>query len=510
MTILPRRRPWGLRRRPRRPDQDRGSVLLLTMVLTLVLSTVAAALAGYAAVSLRATQVTENRADQLAAADAAIRYAVEKLRLRQTLCTTSGGITGLPVNMADPLNDATVSVTCRRLGSDIGDIQGWAAVITGIGLGGNPGLTALAGAGKDKLIGGPAYVFDQATIDLSSPVKMEQGDMWYRSSDCAAPVATPANLSFDPPEVRGMICTDKEWHELFKPPAPPALPPAAPPYQDISGCRVFFPGTYTAEPDIDQWNYFVSGDYYFQNIGNWEISHATVIGGARGGPPVGDLESFIPQGKCSTIGATIGDLPATTNTGVTWVFGGNTSIQIGTQGALELHRRGVFDGTGKLLQVRPSVVAVPAVGDVNYDAGWGAFQPSTLTAMGTPILETKSGGVSDLVAHSMVWAPKAGIVLGNVTNDANGQLLGGVVIARLELQASASAEAFNVRVETTPAKARLLITATASTGSGAATRVQSVIELRQRQDLVPGDGINEIDEVAVAQWRVCATATTTC
>ena len=81
-------------------------------------------------------------------------------------------------------------------------------------------------------------------------------------------------------------------------------------------------------------------------------------------------------------------------------------------------------------------------------------------------------------------------MLGNVTNKANGQFLGGVVGAFVEVQASASVNALNIRVETSPVKAKWLLTSK-STKNGHTTTISAVV------DYQPDSGF-----LAINSWRV--------
>ena len=76
----------------------------------------------------------------------------------------------------------------------------------------------------------------------------------------------------------------------------------------------------------------------------------------------------------------------------------------------------------------------------------------------------------------LVWAPRAQLEFGNVTNRANGQLLGGAAVARVILQGSASATNFLIRVETTPAAYELQLDATA-TLDGQSTTMTAIVEV---------------------------------
>ena len=78
--------------------------------------------------------------------------------------------------------------------------------------------------------------------------------------------------------------------------------------------------------------------------------------------------------------------------------------------------------------------------------------------------------------HGLIWAPKAQLEFGNVTNSANGQLLGGAVVSRIVLQASASVSAFIIRVETSPIAFELRLDSTA-TLNGLSTTMTAVVQV---------------------------------
>ena len=80
--------------------------------------------------------------------------------------------------------------------------------------------------------------------------------------------------------------------------------------------------------------------------------------------------------------------------------------------------------------------------------------------------------------------------MGNVTNAAVGQLIGGVVIAQLDAQASNSAEAFAIGVEGTPIETHFLLESTA-VKDGLSTTIRAVVQYRP-------DG----RQLAVNSWRV--------
>ena len=463
------------------PTRDRGAMLLMAMVFTIILGAVVASIATYATTGLRHLRVVQERADRLAAADGGMRYMIEKLKLRQTLCTTAVATNGYTTVVPPSINGATIKVTCDRIGYLISDIQSWALVVTGQGVpSGSSIFTTQGGNGLTKSFGGPVFMSDPGRLNVDAPAEIKDGDLWYTGASCAIPFTPPTipNLTFTPPFLRGPLCTLKRWDELFTAPALPPVPTSVNPTPVTmpSGCKVFFPGKYTVAPALAAQNYFASGDYYFEDV-YLDIT-GTVIGGAADGTN-GDGQ-FLTATQCDTAKTAY----TGSGSGATFILGGSSRIYINNRGGLEIMRRrqGISGTQGT------KVVGVQAVDSSN--AG-GGYKASTIDyASGQNIYESKSGNNSDVAIHGLWWAPGGSVVLGNITNTANGQFLGGLVGAYVEVQASASVNALNIRVETSPATAKWLLIATA-TKSGATTIVRAVVEYQP-----------DTAFLAINSWRV--------
>ena len=462
--------------------RDEGSILPLVLVMTVVLSAVVVSLASYVSAGLRYSNVVEDRADRLAAADGGLRYGIERLALQSYAgCFTALGNTGYEIPFPTDINESQVTVTCSKTGTGFGDIQGWAVIVTGEGVPNDePLLMSQGGAGKQKLLGGPVYVArvqDADNFDLAAPVEIEDGDLWY--SDTAAkcdnveddPPGVPNGLTFKP-ILRGMLCLDQPWNVLYTAPTT-AVPttPAAPPTVDASGCTVWTPGKYTATmPPLGSDNYFMSGEYYFENV-DLEIDE-TVVAGWADFENFGD-QQFVQNPKCDTAvyndRTAPGSLP-----GATFYLGGTSNIHI-DKGELEILRR----------RQGNSVVSIPAL-----DADGPGYIASSL-GWNDDLLSSKSGSPSqDMVIHGLAWAPRAQLTFGNVTNVSNGQLLGGAAFARIDLQSSASASNFVIRVESGPIPVTVVLDAEATKG-GQSTTMRAIVQISD-------DGI----ESAVNSWRV--------
>ena len=458
-------------------DRDEGSILPMVLVASVVLSAVVVALAGYVSAGLRYATIVEDRADRLAAADGGLRYGIERLSLQSYAgCFTALGNAGYQIPFPAVVNESQVTVTCRKAGVGFGDIQGWAIVITGEGApAGEWNLHSQGGNGKQKLLGGPVYVSDPAKIQLQAAVEIEDGDLWYSDSaaDCAdienRPPGVPANLTFTP-ALRGMLCLDQPWASLYTAPAisvPVNAPAAA--TKNASGCTVWSPGKYTTKPALGSNNYFKAGEYYFENV-DLEIDQ-TVVAGWADFARYGD-QQFVENARCAS--AVAADQASGSLPGATFYLGGTSRISI-NKGKLEVLRR--KQGT--------SLVSVHAL-----DASGTGYLRSTL-GWNQDLLSTKSGSPNqDMVIHGLAWAPRAQLTFGNVTNVASGQLVGGAVFSRIDLQSSASASNFVIRVESSPIPVTVVLDAKA-TKKGQSTTMRAVVQISD-------DGI----ETAINSWRV--------
>lgn len=466
---------------------DQGAILPLVMAFTVGVGAIVVSLASYVTADLRYGNVVEERADRLAAADGGLRFGIEKLRNFQTLCTTKAGTGGGFTTVFPPeINGATTQVTCRRVGAAISDVQGWGVVVTGEGVPAGQAVFQTQGAGGSnnvKTFSGPVYVADPSRIDLAAILEIENGDLWYSAADCDVPVSIPeidtGYLAFVPDFFRGPLCTELTWNTgLFSSPTVSAPPTSilstvnpAPDTTDPN-CRVFSPGKYTTAPALGSNNYFRAGDYYFEDV-TIELQNKTLIAGFPSG--AGD-QAKIDNTACA--GAQNADKTATLGAGgrggATFFLGGSSRIWIRNAGEFEIFRR-------RQNETYTSVFAL-------RDDGAG-YEDSDLDD-GDWILETQSGSNNDVAIHGLFWAPYTSATLGNITNAANGQLLGGLVVAKLDTQASASATAFSIGIETNPIDAKLLLISTASK-NGRSTSIRAVVQYR------PDSG-----ELAVNSWRV--------
>ena len=468
--------------RPRTAHDDSGAILPLVIVGTFVISMVVVAVTTYVTADLRYAQVVEDRADRLAAADGGLRFGVEKLRNFQTLCATAAGTGGGVTTVFPPvINGATTSVTCQRVGTAISDVQGWGVVVTGSGVPAGQPIFKTSGAGQSdnvKTFSGPVFVADPSRLDLRSLMTIKDGDLWYTGSNCESPASIPVvasnTLRFDPNFFRGPLCTEKTWNGgLFTAPtgSTPPTAPLNPGYVDTTACRVFSPGKYTALP-LGSNNYFKAGLYYFENVPIVVQGQSIIAGfpdGAGDSPKLDNTSCVDEQALDKQTVKTAGG-----QGGATFYMGGSSRIVVNSGAGFEIFRR-------KVNETFLSVFALGSSGSdyVASSVSWNSW-----------MLETKSGSNNDVAIHGLFWAPQAGTSLGNITNAANGQLLGGIVIANLDTQASASASAFMIGIESNPIDVRMLLVSTA-TLKEKSTTIRAVVQFR------PDTG-----DLAVNSWRV--------
>lgn len=452
--------------------RDRGVVLPLVLVCSVVLSVVVVAVASFVTTGLRYGSVVEQRADRLAAADGGMRYAVERLRLGASrICATAGG------DAIDPpdINASQVSVSCRQVGNGFDDITGWALILTGEECSGCPLIRTQSGASVTKLVGGPVYM-SRLDFDAQAPLEFRYSQLLHTESDCStSTAAVPAGVSFDSTSL-GLACTERPWSAdsnpgsgLYSEPNLGVLPAASgatlnpAPTTDGNGCTVFEPGYYDTAPSLGSHNYFKSGNYVFDGF-TLEVKHAKVTAGRAAADGSDGAAQFLPNTTCNT--ARNSDTNGITTAGATFYMKNGARFELDAHGQLEILRR----KQGK------SYVSIHVLDD-------------SLSGTDHIILQG-SGNNKDMAIQGLVWAPDANMLFSNVTNTANGQLLGGAVLSNIEMGSSASAIGFVVAVEPSDLNGKLLLDSVA-TQNGNSTTIRSIVDYRPTTSYT-----------AVTSWRV--------
>lgn len=473
----------------RRHAPDRGSVLVLTLVVSVVMAMVVVAIATYVSTNLRYARLVEDRADSLATAEGGIEYTVELLR-RGYPC--GGTIDELPV----PTNGASLALRCTPVGAGFAGLDSWAAVITGEGVPAGDAHLKIAEGGS-KEIGGRMFMTNPSRIDVSggSPtpgsggLAINDGDLFYdgTADDCATQYqldnGSPPKLASELDErfflspdptmipLGAIIClSELSWNDVTSEP-PIDLPTnvvnqaesntATPTYyQDISGCRSFEPGVYTQPINWAANNYFRSGNYLFRNV-VLQIPTGTNV--TVGYPDNVNFAEILEDdsGNPICLGARAADAVATG--GATWYLGGSSLIRLQNQTRLEMlprsHTNAVLDDKYVSVQVLNS-------------------GPDASTVLGaSEVITVPPGATAEAVFQGRVWAPYQRINFKNVAGGANGQLLGGVVASSLYGDSNPSTSGFKIQADTSPADYRLLVESTA-TKNGVDVVVNAVVEQR--------------------------------
>ena len=496
-----------------RTRRDAGLALPIVLVLTTAISVVIIALASYTVTNLRYSRITEDRSDRLSAADAGMRYAIDQLRLRNAGCILDTQKAVLPGVQAD-FNGATASVTCERITSGFEGIQAYAAVLTGEGLGVNDYLlSAQGGASKPKTLGGPVYMTrlndggssGTGAFSLKAPVRIENGPLLYHDTTGASPCtsipssATPTDVVFEPELIFGPVCVTVGWEELFDSPTVPDLTglpirDGSTDFTDISGCRVFEPGNYTVPPatsDIDA--YFQTGDYVMNFSSEWQVRKSIVTGGRIN--PATTSANEIDDTTAACEAQQDADPAPADKFGVTIYFADTARLNIATQGSAEFHTR---EQGASFVNLQS--LCTPNGSWCNADGDGGLGIESTLTATSAYFVNTDSGNNKELVAHALIYAPLGSLDIGNATNTAEQKMLGGLIVARLQLQSSASASNFEIAVPTSPITAEIALVSTAV--KAGETSVQAVVQYRPYEPMLD-------DRVKINSWRVCETSSCT-
>lgn len=472
------------RRHPTRSTRDEGAILPMAVVLVLVFGVLAAAMASYGAVSFRHHRVVRLQTSLRASAEAGLRYGLESMRLHTNLCSDQAAVgTNLAVKIPITPNNATVAVTCRYVSGNLPGPNMWSVILTGNGTSASvPELISQSGGGTLKRLDGPVYLGVTSPAsrvsDLKSPVRINEGDVFYYDATCAANVVAPtiANLSFAPSPPRGRLCATSTWQAVAPMPALPPKPlPIDPPGRDdlVAGCRIFFPGAYASPPALRKGdNYFISGEYYFEFDDTLEIKQADVQGG-QPDPYSDDVPAFTNLApSCADVLSNPDVAAAETGYGATFVLGGRSKIDIGVQARVEIFSR---------IQAGGQNVSVQAV----ESAGAG-YNPSTLTVADGPILWMHPGSNNDMVVHGLIRVPNAQVAFGNVTNSVTAQATGGIVAASIDMQGSASANGWVIGRSTRPAATKVVLTSTASDTTGVKVTMQAVADYRLGRNVEDG------------------------
>ena len=438
----------------RRRDGEDGAVLALSLVFLVVFAVLIGALLGQVSVNLKTTGVVQSRADRSYTADAAIEQAIQLTTIDPTKCTRSP-VETLP---SQSLNGRTATLTCKVIddgGFPVGG-QGWAAIING--------NFSKSGGGSARL-SGPIYV--KGTISSSGGAIVDDGGSVSQFS-----ATCPGSLTAPPLSVLEVKPTPPYRWQCTQVAAPnpdhtvPPIPTSVDPLPRTTGsCRVFFPGRYTVAPNLAARNYFVSGTYYFDNVGTWG-SGGEIVGGHNPADPQ------LPSGSISPCVVNPASTDATpggngSGYGVQWIFGGNSSIVMGTGDRILLHTR--VPGPNE-----PDATPGISFQTITADQAGGGYVTSTAS----PAVIDAGGGQPRFSSFGLMYTPNANVVLGGPVGTS--VLQNGLVTKNLTIKlAAALDEATVIGLGTSASGQRLVeITAVAASPGEASVVARAVVEIR--------------------------------
>jgi Tfp pilus assembly protein PilX len=431
----------------KRPQSEDGASLVVVLMFISVFGLILSGLLTEAGASVRYTNTVSDHEKMVYASDAGISLGIQQLRQNNELCATPVG--GGPAVPDTVVNGRTVSTTCTATsGSTLGG-SGFAVITT------STGASSLdLSSGQAKKIKGPVYV--SGGVSWGPGLNQNNGNFYQLKPAGACPSApTSGQLSITAPYA--YYCTTLARPD--PPHNPPTMPAAAPAYVDSGSCRIFYPGKYTSPPALGSaTNYFVSGVYYFEFTGQLQVKQTTVYGGK---PDTSETRKFTSPPACAA------DPGGTTGTGVEWIFGSGSWLNIDTQGQVELFKRTGETGT---TTNKISLVGVP------NESAWTTLGYVANTVANTsPIVDIKDGNPQDMAIHGLLYAPNQSVNL-TATNTVISQTLGGIVAYSLSMKSSASASGMDISIEAgAPDPRQVLLTATAHGVGGERDSVSTAV-----------------------------------
>ncbi len=449
------------RRRCRRGDES-GSTLILALVFISLFGLFIAALLSESTVGLRTNDGARRRTGNLLAADGGVEWGIHQARNDATCPTTAAGQQTLTSTLA--LGARTATITCRDLVGAVASPAGqqWAVITTSPAV---DSLTTVNLAGDPVTVSG-GDVWAGGGLSLARDLAISDGDLATKLTSCAGAVQ-PAKATVSGADL--WSCTTAATPDV--PHALPAAPAVASVPTNTTLCsgqtwQIFHPGKYTSvlseHPELTQYNYFESGIYYFEDVGNLDFTNRVTIGGQA---PAGETAVVAPA--CTPNDTTAGALSQASGKGVTFVLGGHSSLVVGHYtgaiSAFELYTRvpAAADSTST-----PGISLIAAPVTANGYKAWQAIGAYTYAFATATALTT---GVP-VAVHGLLYAPTA---LVYINTRATPPFMAGVVASKLIVTAGAPGSVAAVAAQ---GRRTLLLTSTASSGAaGEITTVENAV-----------------------------------
>ena len=477
--------------------QDDGAVLLLALVILGAVALVVSALVTQLGTHFLVTQKVNARANQLYAADAGLRVAVDTLQQEmsgtRSHCLDVTGGTQSVATLASFNNDP-VSVTCQTLEGSASSSSAvnpldFALITTDLNK--TTGSLRAQSGSSSYTINGAIYLgggVDARTGsggDIDNNLTLPRGDVGEYTRNCPT-ITTPSSLrtAWDqrfqttvPPYQKAPVClayTPDQVAPSYTLPTDPDIFGAADPPVALTGpsCTIFFPGRYTTPPSLAANNYFSSGLYYFDFLQSNDTvtlgPSDTAVFGASSGAALDPASTSACRSDAAALATSPTHPARIIGTGASVILGGASRLSV--QGTLQINARTPFPPSGEpvsIYGVRPA--------DTSTDSRWHSWANTT-----SDYAVSDSGGGAVLHADGAINTYDAAVSIFG-SGGANVAARAGVTARYIFLKANSSAltlNAFGVGGGG-PGDRTILLTATATGTAGDPTRTvaQAVVRI---------------------------------
>ncbi|HEX2040248.1 MAG TPA: hypothetical protein VHF47_11020 [Acidimicrobiales bacterium] len=436
---------------------EEGSALILALAFLSLFGLLMAAILGQVDAHVRTTLVVRTHEAKVYGADAAVDYAIQALQADDTVCPDEdSGRQELPAPPLEGDVDLDIEVACETTEGNVLGVRGYAVVTTEAK--GGPGSLDTSNGSIARTIEGPVWV--DGDIDLAKPVTVQGAHLFQRSPCQSTPIDKLTVTPSPPFTVRcTTAATPDEDHEL---PGHPSGSPQPSTGDGGASCRTFSPGRYTTAPELKASNFFKSGFYYFEDIGDWTITQVLF-----GGTPQDDEAKLLVETPCASEAAT------TAARGVMFVLGGTSRIIVGNGARIELF-------TPNAAAVDPGDPGTSIRSVLAEDA---ATNPWKVSTAGSAILDVAGGNTRDMAVHGLVYTPNNVVNLFVTGGTVDAQLQGGAKVLRIGLATSNSGTGLKVSTTRGPGRRTVTIVAKAvSPDGGRAVEARAVVKIENDAD----------------------------
>jgi hypothetical protein len=482
---------------------DSGASLIIAMIFVTLVGTVSGVLLSFADTGVDTTIQLRKQSAAASAADGAAQVAINTIRKSSysnaagQSCFGAGNGLSLP-NF--PAAGGSAYVTCSP------DAESGSASPGSINASNTPSNAILSLGGISALESGV-----QVTTTAASNTLLVKGGVFSNSAITVSPGTLQSDTSIT---AQSNLCNPATALTSPNTDCFSSTPQADPGYQPLSGTQVtqsvptcasggglvtFSPGVYTNSQTLGACDnntmWFKPGVYYFdfaKNRPTWVVDTGALVGGT----PTTTLSATPP----SMPGSCVSPLTSTTASGVQFVFGGYSALDI--RGTAKVELCGSYSSTA------------PPIAIYGLKSGTGVVPgPAgcTITIAGCPLLSSSDSALSSaLYVQGTVYAPAALVALsyGQSGGSSTGQFIKDGVIAR-----SVSASLYGVSptgVELAPLtlgpkggetdvflQVYVCATATTCTATSGRLQLESDVGIGTTASVVPG-----ARSVRVYSWAV--------